>query len=233
MKIERRGTLIRAFMILLFTVSAVTVTAQKFEIGIHADPLITWMSTNSQEYNSEGVKTGFSLGLNVLHYFDDNYAFSTGIGFINAGGRLSAAEQHVMVFSNFTEQVAAGDEMVYNLRYLNIPAGLRLRTNQVGYILFFTDLGIDMRVLLKSSVDLPGNNPQIKGEDAKTEVRNLNLGWHINAGIEYELGIKSSLVAGLGFDEDFFDVTKDLPDVLQPKDRSGLRMVRIRLGLKF
>ncbi|TFH48679.1 MAG: hypothetical protein E4G92_03125 [Bacteroidia bacterium] len=136
-----------------------------------------------------------------------------------------------MVFSNFTEQVAAGDEMVYNLHYLNIPLGFRLRTNQVGYITLFTDLGLDVRALLNSSVNIPQN--QISKENANTEVRALNLGWHINAGIEYELGIRASLVAGLGFDEDFFDVTKDLADVFQPKDRSGLRMVRIRLGIKF
>jgi hypothetical protein len=218
-------------MILLITVSAVRVTAQDFEFGIHADPLICWMSTNSHEYNSEGVKPGFSLGLSVLHYFDDNYAISSGIGFITAGGRLSAVEQHVMVFSNFTELVAAGDEMVYNLRYLNIPVGFRLRTNQIGYFTLFTDLGLDIRALLNASVNIPQN--QISKEKANTEVRAMNLGWHINAGIEYELGIKSSLVAGLGFEEDFFDVTKDLADVFQPKDKSGLRMVRIKLGIKF
>lgn len=205
--------------------------SQKLEIGLHADPLITWMSTNSAAYKSEGVRAGFSLGLNALYYFDDNYAFSTGIGFINAGGRLSAAEPHVMVFSNFTQLVPAGDEMLYNLRYLNIPAGFRLRTNQIGYLTFFTDLGTDIRVLLNSTVDIP--HSQIRKENAKTEVHALNMGWHINAGVEYELGIKTSLVAGLGFDEDFFDITKDLTDVLQPRDKSGLRMVRIRLGIKF
>lgn len=231
MKRESNTTLIRALMILLITATAARSSAQDFKFGLHADPLITWMSSNSTEYNSEGVKPGFSMGLNVLHYFADNYAVSTGIGFITAGGRLSATEPHTMVFSNFTQLVAAGDEMVYNLRYLNIPAGFRLQTNQIGYLTLFTDLGLDLRVLLKSTVDIPQN--LISKENAKTEVRTLNLGWHITAGVEYELGIRTSLVAGLGFDEDFFDVTKDLADVFQPKDNSGLRMVRIRLGVKF
>jgi hypothetical protein len=231
MKRERNRSLTIAVIILLLAVTTARSKAQDFEFGIHADPLITWMSSNSSGYNGEGVKPGFSMGLNVLHYFAENYAFSSGIGFITAGGRLSAVEPHTMVFSNFTQVVAAGDEMVYNLRYLNIPAGFRLRTNQIGYITLFTDLGLDIRVLLKSTVDIPQN--QISKENAKTEVRTMNLGWHITAGLEYELGIRTSLVAGLGFDEDFFDVTKDLSDVFQPKDKSGLRMLRIRLGVKF
>ncbi len=231
MKRERNSSLTIAVIILLLAVTTARGTAQDFEFGVHADPLITWMSSNSAGYNSEGAKAGFSMGLNVLHYFAENYAFSSGIGFITAGGRLSAVEPHTMVFSNFTQVVAAGDEMVYNLRYLNIPAGFRLRTNQIGYLTLFTDLGLDIRFLLKSTVDIPQN--QISKENAKTEVRTMNLGWHITAGLEYELGIRTSLVAGLGFDEDFFDVTKDLSDVFQPKDKSGLRMLRIRLGVKF
>jgi len=231
MKRERKRSLTIAVIILLLVATTARSNAQDFEFGVHADPLITWMSSNSSEYNGEGVKPGFSLGLNVLHYFANNYAFSSGIGFITAGGRLSATQPHTMVFSNFTQVVAAGDEMVYNLRYLNIPAGFRLRTNQIGYLTLFTDLGLDIRVLLKSTVDIPQN--LISKENAKTEVRTMNLGWHITAGLEYELGIRTSLVAGLGFDEDFFDVTKDLSDVFQPKDKSGLRMLRIRLGVKF
>jgi hypothetical protein len=231
MKRERNSSLTKAVIILLLAVTTVRGAAQEFEFGVHADPLITWMSSNSSEYKGEGVRAGFSMGLNVLHYFAENYAISSGIGFITAGGRQSAVDNHTMVFNNFTQVVAAGDEMVYNLRYLNVPAGFRLRTNQIGYLTLFTDLGLDIRVLLKSTVDIPQN--QISDENAKTEVRALNLGWHLTAGVEYELGIRTSLVGGLGFDEDFFDFTKDLPDVFQPKDKSGLRMLRIRLGVKF
>ena len=61
----------------------------------------------------------------------------------------------------------------------------------------------------------------------------MNAGWHVGAGLEYELGIDLSLIAGLSYGQDFFDITKDLEDVSQTDDRSGMRMVRIRLGLKF
>ncbi len=222
---------LRALAVILLAASSMRGIAQELEFAIHADPVISWMGSNESEYVGEGARAGFDIGLNVRHFFDDNYAVSSGISFISAGGRQSLTEDHTMVFNNFTQFIPEGNEIKYNLRYINIPAGLRLQTNQVGYLTYFTDLGFDIRLLLKSTVDIPAM--QISNENAKTEVYGMNAGWHLGGGIEYELGIDLSLIAGLSYAQDFFDVTKDLEDVGQPEDKSGLRMIRIRLGLKF
>lgn len=231
MKRKNSSAITRMLFILLLSSLTLTGISQNLRFGVHCDPMITWMRSNSPEYNNEGARAGLSFGLNVLHYFDDNYALSTGVGFIIAGGRQSAEDLHVMVFNNASPSVPAGDEMIYHLRYLNIPAGFRLRTNQIGYLTLFTDLGLDMRFMLRSSVDIP--QEQYFDEIAKNEVYGMNLGWHISAGIEYAIGRSTALVAGLGFDEDFFDITKDLEEVHQPVDRTGLNMVRIKFGIIF
>lgn len=228
---KRKQLLAGSGFLLLLIFSSVKCYSQDFEFSLHADPLLSWMSSNNSSYDGEGVRPGVSLGLDMVRYFDDNYGFKAGIGFFTAGGRLSAADRHVMVFNNRTDTIAAGDEMIYNLRYLNIPAGLHLRTNQIGYVTVFTDVGIDLRFLLRSTVDIPAN--EVNNELASKETYGINMGWHIAAGIEYELGIKSSIITGLGFDQDFFDITKDLVNAQQPEDRSGLRFVRIKFGIKF
>jgi hypothetical protein len=192
------------------------------------------MSSHGSDYGSQGAKAGFDLGINVLYYFKENYAASSGISFLSAGGRQIAIEPHTVVFNSFTAEVAPGDEMIYNLRYLNIPLGARLQTNQAGSMTYFADLGLDIRLRLKSTIDLPvSSEGPISGEQAKTEVYGLNTGWHVHFGLEYEMSSETALVAGLGFDHDFFDVTKDLEDADQPKDRSTLGMVRFRFGVKF
>jgi hypothetical protein len=96
---------------------------------------------------------------------------------------------------------------------------------------YFTDLGFDIRMRLKATVDLPAY--EISDENANSEVYGINVGWHILLGLEYEVGTESSIIAGLGYDQDFFDVTKDLKDVFQPEDRSRIHMVRFRFGYKF
>lgn len=205
--------------------------SQPFTFIVHTDPLISWMGSNESEYTSMGARPGFDIGLNVLHYFAENYAISSGISFFSAGGRQSLNTPHTMVFTNMSRTIAAGDEIKYNLKYMNLPAGLRLQTNPIGYLTYFTDLGFDLRLLLKSTIDLP--SVQIFDENAGKEVYGMNAGWHIGAGIEYELPFDASLIAGISYAQDFFDVTKDLKDVNQPSDRSTLRMFRIRFGFKF
>jgi hypothetical protein len=222
---------VKALAILVFVTFAAPAAAQEMRFIAHADPLITWMSSKGSDYSSMGAKAGLDMGLNVLYYFRENYAASTGISFLAAGGRQSAFEEHEMVFNNFTQEVAPGEEMNYNLRYLNIPIGARYQTTPSGSMTYFADLGFDIRILLKSTVDLPSDD--ISDENARTEVYGMNAGWHATLGLEYELSIKTSLVAGLGFAKDFFDVTKDLENVFQPEDRSKLNMFRFRLGVKF
>ncbi len=231
MKRMYNKSLLRALILLLLAALPLRGISQKLEFVVHADPVISWMGSNASEYQGEGAKAGFDIGLNVLHYFAENYAISSGISFISAGGRQSTTGDHIMVFNNFTQIVPAGDEMKYNLRYMNIPLGVRLQTNQVGYFTYFTDLGFDIRLLLKSTVDIPAM--EISRENAKNEVYGMNAGWHLGGGIEYQLGIDASIIMGLSYGQDFFDITKDLKDVYQPDDRTGLRMFRIRMGIKF
>lgn len=225
---------VKALAILVFVTFAAPAVAQEMRFVAHADPLITWMSSNGSDYSSMGAKAGLDMGLNVLYYFRENYAASTGISFLSAGGRQTAIDPHKIVFNSFEADVAPGDEIVYNLRYLNVPLGARLQTNQTGPMIYFTDLGFDVRVLLKSAIDLPvSSEGPIDGENARTEVYGMNAGWHIQLGMEYGLSTETSLVFGLGFNRDFFDVTKDLEDADQPEDRSRLNMFRFRLGVQF
>jgi len=220
-------------LVMLITLTAPGIS-QEIKFVAHVDPLITWMSSNGSDYSSMGSKAGFDLGINVLYYFKENYAASSGISFLSAGGRQIAIEPHTVVFNSFSADVDPGDEMIYNLRYLNIPMGAHLQTNQIGSLVYFTDLGLDIRVLLKSTIDLPvSSEGPISGENAKTEVNGMNAGWHLHIGLEYEMSTETSLVFGLGFNRDFFDVTKDLEDADQPQDKSRINIFRFRLGVKF
>ncbi len=220
----------RTLVLILFVTLTAPGIAQEIKFVAHADPLITWMSSNGSDYSSMGAKPGLDLGINVLYYFRENYAASSGISFLSAGGRQTAIDPHTVVFNSFEADVAPGDEIVYNLRYLNVPLGARLQTNQSGPMVYFTDLGFDIRVLLKSTIDLPvSSEGPIDGENARTEVYGMNAGWHVLLGMEYELSTETSLVFGLGFNRDFFDVTKDLEDADQPAGQVKIKYVQIQV----
>jgi hypothetical protein len=205
---------------------------QKITFGVHADPIICWFGSDNSSVKNEGARPGFNFGLTYNKYFGDNYSFSSGINIISAGGRLVSSDTTRLQLDNYQNGIAKvlpGGAMIYKVQYLSIPLGLKLQTNQIGYITFFTDLGLDPKVVIGGSVDVPSLD--IKGEKALSELRTFNLSYHIMAGIEYSLGGNTAFVLGLGFDNNFLDITKDLNG--QPVDKISHRLLSFRLGVNF
>lgn len=201
---------------------------EKLRIGVHFDPLISWFGTDIDEVDNDGARPGINAGLSFIIPFSQNYSFSTGLNLINAAGRLVCKNETVLELVN-SETVAANEPVVYKIQYVALPLGLHLKTNQIGYLTFFSDVGLDPKVMIGGKADIP--SLAIKGEKANDELRLFNLSYHIMAGIEYGLGGSTAAVLGIGFENNFLDVTKD--NGVQPVDKVTQRMVSVRLGINF
>jgi hypothetical protein len=207
----------------------------KISIGIHADPLVSWFSSDIDSVKNDGARSGFNFGLTFNYFFGPNYAISTGINLISAGGRLvSSRESHFNLSHNedfITKMVPANEAIEYKVQYLAVPVGLKLQTNQIGYVTFFTDLGVDPKVVIGNKVDID----DIENQKAPEEVKNINISYHVIAGIEYAVGGNTAIVLGLGFDNSFADLTKDFEDdpFNQLIDKISHKMISIRFGVNF
>jgi hypothetical protein len=201
----------------------------KISFGVHADPVISWFKSDVRETKNEGARPGFNFGLTYNKYFSTNYSFSTGISLLSGGGKLVSTDTLVMEFTNFNSTVIPGNPVIYKIQYLTIPVGLKLQTNQIGYITFFTDLGLDPKVVISGKADIPSLD--ISGENAMKELNTFNLSYHITAGIEYSLGGTTALVFGLNFDNNFLDITKD--NGSQPNDKVSHKLLSFRIGINF
>lgn len=228
----------RRFLFFLFLVSFPLISSaqstdygdgQKIAFGIHFDPLINWFGSDYKGTVNNGARPGFNFGLTYNKYFSRNYSFSTGINIISAGGRLTSKDTTVLKFNNFSSTVLPGRPMIYKIQYLTVPVGLKLQTNQIGYITIFTDLGFDPGVVLGGKTDIPSIG--IKNENAARELSLFSLGYHITAGMEYSLGGSTAFVLGLSFANNFLDITSETGD--QPNDNVTHKMLGFRLGLNF
>jgi hypothetical protein len=201
---------------------------QTIGFGIHADPAICWFSSDIDAVKNDGSRPGFNFGLTYNKYFASNYSFSTGISLVRAGGRLVGQDTTELELKKLTT-VLPGESVVYKIQYLSIPVGLKLQTNQIGYITFFADLGLDPKVVIGGKADVPSLD--ISGENAINELRVFNLSFHFTGGFEYSLGGTTAMVLGLNFDNNFFDITKDNGD--QPDDKVSHKILSFRIGVNF
>jgi len=214
-------------------ISNAQLCAQKqIGFGIHADPVISWFSSDNSSVKNDGTRPGLNFGLTVRKYFAANYAFTGGISLINAGGRISYGDTIRMVFTNSRYShvtVAPGKSVVYHLRYLAFQAGLRLQTNEIGRIRFFTDIGLDPKVAIWARADIPSLG--IKGGKPVNDINLLNLSYYVSGGIEYTLEGDTALVFGLNFDNNFLDSTNN--DSNRPDDILSHKILSFRIGLNF
>jgi hypothetical protein len=221
----KKNTLI---LVLIFF-SIVSNAQQRISLGIHADPLLSWFSTDIRQVQNNGARAGFSFGLTYNKYFTPNYSFSTGISLMRAGGRLVSSDTTVLEFSKSKVTLLPGNPVVYKIQYLVVPIGLKLQTNQIGYVTYFTDLGLDPKIVISRKADIPSQN--ITDENASNELRLFNLSYHVTAGIEYSMGGSTALVFGLNFDNNFLDITKD--NGSQPADKVSHKILSFRFGVNF
>jgi hypothetical protein len=198
------------------------------KLGFHADPVISWFSSNIKDIKSDGARAGLNFGLTINKYFTPNYSLSTGINIIGAGGRLVSTDTVIMNFTNFDSEVLPGNPVIYKIKYISIPVGIKMQTNEIGYISFYTDLGIDPKVVIGGNADIPSLD--IEREDASDELKTFNLSYHISAGIHYSMG-GSLMVFGLSFEDNFADITADNGD--QSNDKIKHKILSFRIGIIF
>jgi hypothetical protein len=220
----------RTLITLCLILSTSVIMAQKkTSFGIHADPVISWFSSDIKEVENDGARPGFNFGLTINRYFAPNYSFSTGISLLSCGGRLVSSETTVLEFADFNATVLPGNPVTYKIQYLSIPLGLKLQTNQIGYLTFFTDLGLDPKAVIGGKIDVPSLD--ITDEKAGSELNSFNLSYHISGGIEYSLGGTTALILGLSFENNFLDITEENGD--QIKDIISHKLIGFRIGINF
>ncbi len=212
-----------------FLLSGKIANAQDYRVGIYISPLISWFKTDIDEVKNEGSRAGFNFNITAERYLSERFSATCGVNLLSSGGRLVSSQSTFFRFPSHTSTVAANNPVVYHIRYLVIPAGLKYKTYEMGLFSYFGELGIDPKVVVRGRVDIPSID--IKGAKAMTEIRRFNLGYHFNAGIDYSLNGNISLVLGLGFENNFLDVTKDVSE--QKVDRTSQKFLKFIFGLNF
>lgn len=203
--------------------------SQNLQFGLYAEPLISWFGTDTDAAISSGARPGIAFGITLDRYFARNFAFTAGLSIANASGRLMYSEDIPLYLKYSRVDLAAGEKVTYKIRYLSIPAGLKVTTNVISYTAFSASFGFSPKVIIGGKGSIPTHD--IEKESITDELKFFALGFFINLTAEYPLGESTALIGGLGYENVFTNVTTDHSG--QPQDKITHNILQFRIGLIF
>ncbi len=180
-----------------FFVGLTIVNAQSSNrsFSIFADPQVSWFTSDTKNFKPNGTVGGFNIGFSADKFFADRYAISTGLSINSLGGNLLYKVAGKLVTSDAEYTIDSGSSVKAKAQYVTIPLGLKFKTNQIGYLTFYANVGVSGYIRLKASAWETKN--QIDKETATKQFNLMFASYHIGAGVEYSLGGPSSLQAGI------------------------------------
>lgn len=174
---------------------------KKFRLGLSVGPNFGWVKPNDKDWNSDGARVGFGAGLVTDFYFTKNYGISTGIQIMNAGGRLKSEGAGYSFTAKYMNQ------------YVQLPLGLKMKTNDFSGFNIFGLFGVTAEYRYKSTISY--NYSTILGTvsedkaDGKDYTRDMRLGLNIGLGTEYNIAGSTNLFLSLVYNNGIIGAIKN------------------------
>jgi hypothetical protein len=218
----KRILLIITFLGTLFSLSA---QSTRLKFNVEVDPQSAWFSSDEVSVEPDGSIIHLHAGLNMDFYFAEKYAFVLGVGINNLGGNLLYADSTEFNSKGDPLWIAQGQSVKLNLQYIDIPIGLKLKTDEMGYATYFLQLGFNPMINLNAKAS--SEEASLDKVDIKESIITFYLGYHVGLGIEYNLGGSTSLIGGIRWTSGFTDVTDN--------DRANITLnsISLHLGVLF
>jgi len=220
----------KRILLLTALIVSINLAGQGVKIGINFDPVISWFSPNTKLIDKDGSKLGFSGGLMLETAFQENYIFATGINLAYMGGNILYNEAtNFTVDENINVLLDSATTVEYTLQYISIPLSLKLKTNAVGYISYFGQLGLtpQFNVSAKATSTKSTSGNMLDKDNVGKEIGLFNLSFFIGGGIDYDLGGTTALNLGIFYNNGFID------QLSSETHKASLKYVSLRLGVMF
>jgi opacity protein-like surface antigen len=128
----------------------------------------------------------------IDNFLCENYVSTTGLTINTTGGKLNY---------QYTDDEEENYNQTYQLKYLEIPLGLKLRSADLRRMNIYGRFGLSPQINIQAN----DNNDK----SISDEIRLFELGYHLGGGIEYAINSSNALMFGLLFNNGFTDITKN------------------------
>jgi hypothetical protein len=234
MKLRIQSIILAVFMIMLMSGNA-SAQYKSFVLGIKAAPNFSWLGTSQQTYDSEGLRVGFSWGAVSEFYFTENYAIVSGVNFIWQGGKISYPDRQLR------DGVEVDGILIrkYRIKYLEIPAVLKLKTNDMGNLRYFGQIGLGFGIRTNSKASdifeygtQQMIDPDFSNVDAQTRLFRTSM--IVGLGAEYPFDNNTALVGSINLNSGFTNALKG-KNTVTPANQHEAKpsFIEISIGVMF
>lgn len=197
--------------------------------SFNLDPQFAWLRSSDDSISPDGSIIHIRAMLEMDYFFASNYAFYLGFGVNNLGGKLLYQREQDYLSDDDTVTIVAGQKVKMNLQYLDIPLGLKLKTEELGYNTIFLQLGFNPMINLNARVssDTESANGPLDRKGIKNSMNLFHLGYHLGAGVEHRLGGNTAIIGGVRWTSGITNISKkDGADLI-------LNSLSINIGILF
>jgi hypothetical protein len=216
----------KLLVFLVLTNVSVVFAQSNLRLGVNIDPMASWLSPKSNRIEKDGARPGIGGGLTVEYYFHSNYGLVTGLMLSTQGGNVLYSDTtNISIGDRSSVRVNGGSSVVYNLSYLSIPLGLKLKTNEMGYFTYFAQLGLNQLINIGSKGT--SSDKKLNKDNVSRETNVFNMAYFFGGGVEYNIGGQTSIFAAIFYNNGF-------ADVLSNNDHKAvLNYLTFRVGVLF
>ena len=128
-------------------------TDNTVRLGIKFAPNLSWIRSDTKGLESDGTLIGYSFGLMTEFPFgsNGNYRFATGLFLNNIGGKSKQTYTTAADTSGLTSDILNTSKV--KLRYIELPVTMKLMTNEIGYMRYYGQLGVDLGANIRAKSD--------------------------------------------------------------------------------
>lgn len=198
--------------------------SQKVKLGVCLNPHFDWFNENSDRMKSDGSKTGIEGGLVIENYFSKNYAFSTGLRLGSYGGKMVYNDSILVRTDKSNVSVPPSLQVKYALQYVTIPIDLKLKTNQIGFLSYYAQLGFAPQVNIRARASAAS---VLDNANVGKEIGIFNLSYHFGGGVEYGVGGSTVIMVGISYNNGFIDILS------KQDSKQTLNFLTINVGVMF
>lgn len=184
---------------------------RKVNLAFTVTPSLSWLETTNEGYERDGSSAGIKYGLlmDFRLFGVENYALATGFNMNHISGKLKEA-------SSFEEStgtvIPALREAKYKMTYIDVPVAIRLRTNEIGYNIFYgvfgTELGFNISTKEEYKDIYSGGETGVRTDDVTDDVNFFRTSLVFGAGVQRHISGSAYYRIGITYHNGLTDILK-------------------------